>query len=175
MKPFALNLLTQCILDLTIICILTLKTTAAMWAEIVCEYTEKGTMTQTDLCTRFLESKCSEKSDIHAFLDSLHIKREELAQARVQIDEKDYHSTIINSLPYHLSNFTLSQLTTTCLCSLTKTTCSSVFSLRSMTGISVDARLAVKFVPLMGRAGITTRQWPSPHLNLFTEEIKSPS
>ena len=104
-EALALDLLTQCILDSTVIHTSTLKTASAMWAEIVCEYTEKGTMTQTDLCTKLLESRCFEKSDVHAFLDSLHVKREELVQAGVDINEKDYHSTIIKSLPFHLSNF----------------------------------------------------------------------
>ena len=61
-----------------------------------------------------------DKSDIHVFLDSLHVKREELVQAGVQIDEKDYCSTIIKSLPFHLSNFMLDQLTTAHLFSPTK-------------------------------------------------------
>ena len=79
-KALTLDLLTQCIPDSTVICMSTLGNAAAMWADIVCEYTEKGTMTQTDLRTRFLESRCPEKSDIPAFLDSLRVKREELAQ-----------------------------------------------------------------------------------------------
>ena len=54
-----------------------------MWAEIVCEYTEKGMMTQMDLCTKLLELRCSEKSNVHAFQDSLQVKREELVQAGV--------------------------------------------------------------------------------------------
>ena len=93
----------------------------AMGAGIVHEYTEKGMMTQMDLHTKFLESLCSEKSDVCMFLDSLCIKMEELAQARVQIDEKDYHSTIIKSLPFHLSNFASNQRTTAHLFLQTKT------------------------------------------------------
>ena len=94
-EALAFDLLTQCIPDLTVICMLTLGNAAAMRADIVCEYTKKGTMTQTDLHTRFLESRCPEKSNVCAFLDLLHLKREELAQVGVKIDEKDYHSTII--------------------------------------------------------------------------------
>ena len=120
-EALAVNLLTQHIPDSTLVCTSTLLTAVAMWAEILREYTEKGTMAQTDLCTRFLESKCSDKSDVCAFLDSLHIKREELVQAGVQIDKKDYHSTIIKSLPFHLSNFASSQLTTAWLFAPTKT------------------------------------------------------
>lgn len=120
-EALALDLLTQCILDSNVICTLTLKTAVAMWAEIVHEYMEKGMMTQMDLHIKFLESLCSEKSDVHVFLDSLSVRREELAQAGVQIDEKDYCSTVIKSLPFHLSNFTSNQLTAAHLFLLTKT------------------------------------------------------
>ena len=78
-------------------------------------------MTQMDLHTKFLESQCTEKSDVHTFLDSLCVKREELVQARVQIHEKDYCSTIIKSLPFHLSNFVSNQLTVAHRFSPTKT------------------------------------------------------
>ena len=81
-----------------------------MWTEIVKEYTEKGTMAQMDLCTEFLESKCPIGGDVRTWLDSLRIKREELAQAGVDIDKKDYCSTIIKSLPPFLSNFSSSLL-----------------------------------------------------------------
>ena len=120
-KALTLDLLTQCIPDSTVIHTSTLKTAAAIWAEIVYKYTEKGMMTQMDLHTRFLESQCSEKGNFHMFLDSLCVKREELVQAGVQIDEKKYHSTIIKSLTFHLSNFASSQLATACLFSPTKT------------------------------------------------------
>ena len=65
---------------------------------------------QTDLHGRFLESKCPDKGDVREFLDSLRVKREELASVGVDIDEKDYRSTIISSLPYALANFASSQL-----------------------------------------------------------------
>ena len=82
-----------------------------MWAKIVQEYTEKGTMAQTDLQTNFLESKCPAGGDICTWLDSLGVKREELAQAGVDIDEKDYCLTIIKSLPHYLPNFASNLLT----------------------------------------------------------------
>jgi hypothetical protein len=40
----------------------------------------------------------------------LRSKREELASVGVDIDEKDYRSTVISSLPTFLSNFASSQL-----------------------------------------------------------------
>ena len=63
-----------------------------------------------DLHTCFLKSKCPKKGNIQQFLDELCIKREELATVGVDIDEKDYHSTIIFSLPIPLANFTSNQL-----------------------------------------------------------------
>lgn len=120
-ESLALDLLTQRIPDSTVIRTASLPSAAAMWAEIVREYTEKGTMTQTDLRTKFLESKCPDKGDVRAFLDSLRVKREELAQAGVHIDEKDYRSTIVKSLPWHLSNFASNQLTSARLFSPTQT------------------------------------------------------
>ena len=110
-KALTLDLIMQWIPDSTVICTVNLLTAAAMWTEIVREYTKKGTMAQMDLCTEFLESKCPIGGDVHTWLDSLRVKREELAQAGVDIDEKDYHSTIIKSLPPFLSNFSSSLLT----------------------------------------------------------------
>jgi len=77
---------------------------------IVREYTEKGIFAQMELCARFLKVKCPEKGDIRQFLDDLCVKQEELATMDVEINEKDYCSTIISSLPIHLSNFASNQL-----------------------------------------------------------------
>ena len=65
-----------------------------------------------ELQTKFLESKYSPKTSasVHEFLDSLRVEKEKLASVGVDIDEKDYHSTIISSLPVALSNFASSQL-----------------------------------------------------------------
>lgn len=80
------------------------------WDLIVKEYMEKGTYAQTELRTKFLESRCPDKGNIREFLEGLQIKKEELAQVGVEIDDKDYLLTIISSLPYHLSNFASAQL-----------------------------------------------------------------
>jgi hypothetical protein len=109
-KALALDLLTQCIPDSTVIHTVSQPSATTVWAEIVREYTEKGTYAQTNLQTKFLESKCPDKGDICTWLDSLRVQKEELAQVSVEIDEKDYHSTIILSLPIYLSGFASSQL-----------------------------------------------------------------
>ena len=60
---------------------------------------------QTDLHTKFLASHYLEKGNVRESLETLHTKREELVQVGVEIDEKDYLSTIISSLPFTLLNF----------------------------------------------------------------------
>jgi len=97
------------------------KTVKEQWDAITSEYTEKGAFTQTDLRMHSLKSKCPDKGNVQQFLDELHMKQEELATVGVDIDENDYHSTIISSLPYSLVNFASNQLAAAKLYSLTKT------------------------------------------------------
>ena len=54
--------------------------------------------------------RCLEKGNLRDFLEGLRVKKEEMAQAGVNVNEKDYFSIIISSLPYSLSNFASSQL-----------------------------------------------------------------
>ena len=106
----AKSLLTQKIPDSTLMRVHNKRTVKDRWDAIVTEYTEKGAYAQTDLRARFLESKCPDKGNVREFLDNLRVKREELASVGVDIDEKDYRSTIISSLPFALANFASSQL-----------------------------------------------------------------
>ncbi len=82
---------------------------------------DKGAYAQTELRAKFLESRCPDKGNIREFLEGLRVKKEELAQVGVTIDNKDYLSTIVASLPYALSNFASSQLTAARMFSSTKT------------------------------------------------------
>ena len=74
------------------------------------EFTEKGAYAQTELQVKFLASQCSKKGDMREFLEGLRVNKEELVQVGVVIDDKDYLSTIISSLPVALSNFASAQL-----------------------------------------------------------------
>ncbi|KAF5329633.1 hypothetical protein D9619_009265 [Psilocybe cf. subviscida] len=114
-------MLTQKIPDSTLMRVHAKRTVRERWEAIVAEYTEKGAYAQTDLRTKFLESKCPEKTNIREFLDNLRVKREELASVGVDIDEKDYHSVIISSLPVSLSNFASNLLASAQMFSSTKT------------------------------------------------------
>ena len=120
-EKLAKHLLAQRIPDSTVLRVRNLPVVAAMWAEIVREYTQKGTYAQTDLRAKFLESKCPIGSDIRQFLDDLRTKRDELSAVGVQIEEKDYRSTIIQSLPLSLASFASGQLATASLYSANKT------------------------------------------------------
>ena len=102
--------LTQKIPDSTLMHIHKKLTVKEQWEAIVTEYTEKGAYAQTDLCSRFLESKCPEKGNIQEFL---RVKWEELASVGVDIDEKDYKLMIILSLPFSLGQLCI---ITTCCC-----------------------------------------------------------
>jgi hypothetical protein len=87
------------------------KTTVkSRWDAIVLEYTEKGDYAKTELRAKFLEMRCLDKANVQDFLFGLRVKKEELAKVGVEIDDKDYLSTIISSLPFALSNFASAQL-----------------------------------------------------------------
>jgi len=90
------------------------------WEAVEKEYTEKGAYAQTDLRAKFLASQCPEKGNVREFLEELQTKREELVQVGVDIDKKDYLSTIISSLPFSLSNFASAQLAAVRMFSTTK-------------------------------------------------------
>src|SRR6202789_1995850 len=106
----AKSLLTQKIPDSTLMRVHTKRTVQERWEAIVAEYTEKGAYAQTELRTKFLESKYTPKVSVREFLDGLRVEKEKLASVGVDIDEKDYRSTIISSLPVALANFASSQL-----------------------------------------------------------------
>lgn len=104
-KRSAKALLTHRIPDSTLIRIHNKALLKERWDLIVTEFTEKGAFDQADLRARFMQSRCSEKGNVREFLDTLRVKKEELSTYEVVIDDKDYRSTIISSLPLHLSNF----------------------------------------------------------------------
>src|SRR6267154_535851 len=119
-ENLAKHLLTQRIPDSTVLRVRNLTDVVAMLKEIVREYTEKGAYAQTDLRTKFLELKCPGRGDVRTFLDELRAKRDELSAVGVQIEEKDYRSTIIQSLLNHLASFASGQLATARLYSPTQ-------------------------------------------------------
>ncbi|KAJ3492715.1 hypothetical protein NLJ89_g11176 [Agrocybe chaxingu] len=106
----AKSLLTQKIPDSTLMRIHSKTTVKDRWDAIVVEYMEKGAYAQTELHSKFLDSKCPDKGNIREFLGGLHVKKEELAMVGVDITNKDYLSTIIASLPLSLSSFASAQL-----------------------------------------------------------------
>ncbi|OJA11472.1 hypothetical protein AZE42_10588 [Rhizopogon vesiculosus] len=89
-ENLAKHLLYQRIPDSTALRVWNLTDIVAMWTEIMHEYTEKGAYAQTDLHTKFLESKCPGNGDIRQFLDDLQAKHDELSAVGIQIEEKDY-------------------------------------------------------------------------------------
>jgi hypothetical protein len=80
------------------------------WEAMVKEFSKKSTYAQADMRAKFMAMRCLDKGNPREFLEGLRVKKEELAQAGVNVNEKDYFSVIILSLSYSLSNFALSQL-----------------------------------------------------------------
>jgi hypothetical protein len=115
------SLLTQKLPDSALMRIRTKPSVRERWEAITKEFTEKGAFVQTELRALFLDMKCPEKGNVREFLDSLRVKCEELATVGVEVDNKDYLSTIISSLPHSLSNFASNQLAAAKLYAPTKT------------------------------------------------------
>ena len=51
---------------------------------------------KTGLQAKFLGMRCTDKGGVREFLEGLQLKKEELCQARVNIDKKDYFSVTIS-------------------------------------------------------------------------------
>ncbi|KXN84516.1 hypothetical protein AN958_12404 [Leucoagaricus sp. SymC.cos] len=106
----ACSLLAQHLPNSTLIVADRQPTVAEMWTEVVMEYIYKGAFSQTKLCCDFLSTCCPKDADVHVFLNELCACRAELNAMGVSINDNDYRSTIIQSLPYSLANFTSSTL-----------------------------------------------------------------
>jgi len=106
----AKSLLTQKLPDSTVVMVHGKKTVKERWDAVVMEFSKKSAYTQADMWANFMGMRCPDKGNPREFLEGLRVKKEELAQAGVMVEEKDYFSIIISSLPYALSNFALSQL-----------------------------------------------------------------
>ena len=70
---------------------------------------------------KFLKLKCPPQGNVREFLDNLRVKKEELATVGVIIDDGDYRSTILTSLPIPLANFASMQLAAARMFSVAKT------------------------------------------------------
>ena len=103
-------LLTQKLPDSTVVLIHDKTTVKDRCDAVVKEFSKKSTYAQTDLRAKFMAMRCPEKMNPREFLESLRVKKEELSQAGVTIEEKDYLSVILSSLPFALSNFASSIL-----------------------------------------------------------------
>ena len=117
----AKSLLTQKLPDSTVMRVYSKSTVKERWDAIVTEYTQKGAFAQTEMRAKFLGMKCPEKGNVREFLDTLRVKKEELATLGVSIDDRDYLSTIIASLPISLANFASNQLAAARLYASSKT------------------------------------------------------
>ncbi|KAJ8507986.1 hypothetical protein ONZ45_g9696 [Pleurotus djamor] len=101
----AKSLLTQKIPDSTLILIQGKKSVKDRWDAVVSEYTDKDAFAKSDLRNEFMSMRCPAKGNVKEFLENLRVRREELITMDVEINEIDYRSTIISSLPPNLSSY----------------------------------------------------------------------
>ena len=104
------SLLTQKLPDSTLVLIHLKASVRERWEAVVGEYTLKSEYAKTALRTKFLGMRCMDKGNVREFLEGLQLKKEELSQSGVDIDENNYFSVILSSLPPAMSNFASSQL-----------------------------------------------------------------
>lgn len=109
-ENIARSLLVQRLPNTTLIVVDDQPTVALMWAAVVKEYTYKGAFSQTRLHREFLSSRCPKGGNIRHFLNDLRACRAELVAIGIHINDDDYRSTIIQSLPWSLSNYASAQL-----------------------------------------------------------------
>src|ERR1700678_591635 len=140
------SLLTQKLPDSTMVLIHSKSTVKERWEEVVKEHTLKSEYAKIGLRAKFLGMKCSDRGGVREFLEGLRLKKEELCQARVDINEKDYFSVIISSLPAAMSNFASSQLAAAMDCQEFQNPC----------------RLRVRVCKGMG-AGYVSQPSPNPY------------
>ncbi|KIK50233.1 hypothetical protein GYMLUDRAFT_253159 [Collybiopsis luxurians FD-317 M1] len=109
-KASACNLLLSKVPDSIALKMQKQKTVAEAWKALEAEFTKKSGYAQTDLKQDFLDSTCAKKGNVCQFLKGLASKKEELASVSVEINNIDYHSTILCGIPLHYSNFASSVL-----------------------------------------------------------------
>ena len=99
------NLLLQRLPDITAMSIIDLSTAQECWARLVKEFTAKSVYAQNDLQQAFFDMRCPKNGDVRAFLQSLILKRQELAAAGAPVSDAEYQRTLLRGIPNDLARF----------------------------------------------------------------------
>jgi hypothetical protein len=91
--------LTRSIRDVTLQKIATKPSVHEMWTAIKNGYESKTSLVQADLRAKFYSLRCNEKSDLRAHLDKFRAMHADLSAVGVKIDDAEYASVIMKSLP----------------------------------------------------------------------------
>src|SRR5258705_182246 len=98
----AKSLLMQKLPDSTVVMVHGKVTVRERWEVVVKEFSKKSAHAQADMRAKFMAMRCPDKGNPREFLEGLRGRKEELAQAGVVVDEKDYSSIVISLLPSSL-------------------------------------------------------------------------
>ena len=123
------SLLTQKLPDLMMVLIHSKMTVKERWEVVVQEYMLKSEYAKMGLRAKLLGMRCTDKGGVREFLEGLRLKKKELSQAGIDIDEKDYFSVTISPLLPAMSNFASSQLVAACFSGTKTVTSSNLISL----------------------------------------------
>jgi hypothetical protein len=96
--------LTRAIKDVTLQKIVTKSAVHEMWTAIKTEFETKSALVQADLRAKFSSIRCPEKGDVRAHLDDIRTANAQLASVGVKIEDSEYSSTIMKSLPRSYAN-----------------------------------------------------------------------
>ena len=101
----ARHMLGQRLRDSTLRKIIRKSTVAEMWTTITKEFETKSDVVQANLRSKFMNLRCADKGNLRTHLDKMSELWEELASVGVAIDNKEYTSVIIKSLPKEYASF----------------------------------------------------------------------
>ena len=76
-----------------------------MWNMLSVEFEQKTSLIQADLHTKFHSYKCPEKGDIHVHLNQLWQMHQDLENIGIVIDDRDYATIIMQSVPSMYADF----------------------------------------------------------------------
>jgi hypothetical protein len=104
-ENLARHMLGQCLHDSTLRKIIRKPTVAEMWTTISTEFEKKSALVQANLRSKFMTLWCADKGNLRTHLDKMSEMWEELASVGISIDDKEYTSIIIKSLPKEYAGF----------------------------------------------------------------------
>src|SRR5277367_3395715 len=82
------------------------------WTALKADFKKRSRMITVELCKRLQDSPCTKTGNIRTHFDNIHMMQDELASLGTSLDEPNFTTTILGSLPKSHDQF-LSTVTAT--------------------------------------------------------------